>query len=135
LIDFITFRDDLKVETRIATVSLLASRIVRVETKPDTEATPEDLDELTRSYQTLLKNEKGLFLIVFGEGGTSDAATREKYASPERAKFKKAEAFVVNNLPHRIESNFIKTHFKPPHPVKVFTDEEKAFEWLKTFID
>jgi len=120
----------MKTETRISTIELLENSIIRVEIKPDIQLESADLVENFTVYKELLKNEKGLFLIVFKPGGETNVEAREKFANRKRAKIKLAEAMVIETLPHRIESNFYKRRFKPDHPVMVFTDEKKATDWL-----
>ncbi|MEQ8909938.1 MAG: hypothetical protein RIC95_12140 [Vicingaceae bacterium] len=120
----------MKNESRISYIELLPNNLVRVEVKKDIELEPEDLDENFKIYKSLLGDQKGLFLIVFHEGGQSNAETRAKFANNERAAIKQAEALVINNLAHRIESNFYKNVTRPDHPVEVFTEEQSAKEWL-----
>ena len=123
------------IETRISYIKKLPNGIIRVETKEDVELHPDDLDENFRVYKKLFDTTaaKALFLIVCGEGGVSNIESRLKFADPERGKIKKAEAFVVVSLPHRIESNFYKRFNKPNHPVEIFSTEAAAVKWLLSF--
>lgn len=124
----------MKKETRISFIELLPSNILRIELKVDIELGLDDLDENLCVYQELLGNKKGYFLVIFEENGRSNLETRSKFANRERAKIKAAEALVISNLAHRIESNHYKNSFKPNHPVKVFSQEKEATDWLLSLI-
>lgn len=49
------------------------------------------------------------------------------------SKYYKCLAVVINSSLSRIIANLFMKFSKPPFPVKLFTDEDKAIEWLKTF--
>jgi len=123
----------MKHETTIAVIKTIEKDIIRVCIKPDVEIVAAHLDENASIYKEILGNEKGLFLVVFEEGGTSDQETRDKYGDKSRSKFKKAEALVAKSLAHKIESKFYKSYYKPEHPVELFSNEADAKEWLLTF--
>jgi len=121
-------------ESRISQISMIDHGIVRVQMKNKIELQPEDLDENMDIYKKILgEKASGLFLLVFAPEGSSSKESREKFADPERAKIKKAEALVILNVSQRIESNFYKNFFDPRHPVRVFEDEQEAIKWLSTF--
>ena len=123
-------------ESRISHISALSNGIIRVELKNDIELQPEDLDENMAIYNEIMGDEKqGLFLVVFAKEGSTTKEGREKFASPQRSAFKKAEALVVSTMSHRIESNFYKNYFDPKHPVRLFDNEQRAINWLSTFKD
>ena len=122
----------MKVETRISFIEQLNNNIIRVELKPDIQLKPEDLDENFIAYTKEFNIKDGLFLLVFNPGGESNLEARLKYASAERSKIKKAEAIVIETLAHRLGANFYKKKFNPTHPVKVFTKEQEAIDWLLT---
>lgn len=122
----------MKIDTRISTIEQLENSIIRVEIKPNIIPMSSDLDENYKVYHEKLRIDKGLFLLVFNAGSESNFEVREKYANSKRAEIKKAEALVITTLSHRIESNFYKRRFKPNHPVKVFTNEKAATDWLLT---
>ncbi|MBL4592320.1 MAG: STAS/SEC14 domain-containing protein [Flavobacteriales bacterium] len=46
-------------------------------------------------------------------------------------KIRKAQAIVVNNLHTKLIANFYMKFHKPINPVKVFSDYDKAENWLK----
>jgi hypothetical protein len=122
-----------KHETKIAEIEVIEHGIIRVCIKPNVEIIAPNLDENAAIYKQILGEGKGLFLIVFEEGGTSDQETRDKYGDKSRSRFKLAEALVTKSLAHKIESKFYKNYYKPDHPVEIFTNEEKAKKWLLRF--
>lgn len=125
--------EGMKHETEIAEIEVIEHDIIRVCIKPDVEIIAPNLDENAIVFKKILGDQKGLFLVVFEEGGTSDQETRDKYGDKSRSRFKKAEALVTKSLAHKIESKFYKNYYKPNHPVEIFTDEEKAKKWLLTY--
>lgn len=122
------------IETRISFIEQLDNGVIVVSTKSEVLVEPEDLDENLLVYKSLLKGEKGLFLVILDPKGLSTDATKRKYVSKKRGSFKIAEAILLDALDHRIDINYyIKIH-QPEHPVKVFNDKKTAIEWLTTFI-
>lgn len=125
---------DKKYESRIAHITALRNGIIRVDMKSGVELEAEDLDENMQIYEKILgKGNSGLFLLVFQSDGSSSKEGREKFASLERSKIKKAEALVINTISHRMESNFYKNFFNPKHPVRIFDNELNAIDWLLSF--
>lgn len=59
---------------------------------------------------------------------------RDFMASKEGTKNIKAIAALINSPVGRIIGNFYIRISKPPFAFKIFTDKEKALEWLKQFI-
>lgn len=118
-------------ETRISFIEQIEGGIIRVEIKPNIELQPEDLDENAEAYGKILQGKKGLFLIVFHDFGKSSPESRQKFGDKKRGEIKKAEALVVRELSHRMESNFYVNRLKPAHPVGIFDNEEDAIAWLK----
>lgn len=51
---------------------------------------------------------------------------------------KKAEALIISSMSQRILGNFylkISQQINKSHPIKLFKNEDEAWEWLKQFID
>ncbi|HAA00756.1 MAG TPA: hypothetical protein DEP18_01545 [Flavobacteriales bacterium] len=92
---------------------------------------PEDLDLCKSDNLALMGDELYTVLVVSGSGSTISAEARKKVASPEYRMNTVAKAFLVENLAHRIIGNFYMTFNKPAIPTRLFTDREKALEWLR----
>lgn len=59
------------------------------------------------------------------------AEARAVAAGPELSAVVKANAILVNNTAVRLIANTFIWLNRPPFPVRVFTDEDKALEWLR----
>lgn len=59
---------------------------------------------------------------------------RDYFASDEVAKLHKATAILVNSGFTKALGNLYLKFSKPKYPTRLFTDEEKATEWLKSFL-
>lgn len=69
------------------------------------------------------------------EGGTFFTFDNKalKYAARVGKDFFIASAIVSDSLPTRMLFRFFNGFYKHPVPFKMFTAEEKALEWLRTF--
>ncbi len=120
-------------ETNTCFIEQLPSGIIRVETKENLKITAEDFLENQTVFESILKGEKGAFLLVFAAGGKNSFKAMEMYNSPERNAMKKAEAFVLKNEEHFAQASFFLNHFEPKHPAKIFNNEEDAKYWLSIY--
>ena len=111
-------------------IEQLPNGIVRIETKEGIRMTMEDLAENDKIYKEQLKIDRALFLVVFGPEGLTNFQSQKKFADPERNKMKIAEALVVKSVEHNLEANFHTHYFEIKHPLKIFSDEQEAVEWL-----
>jgi len=56
---------------------------------------------------------------------------RSHFASTESSQYVRAAALVTESAISRVIGNFFLGLNKPPHPIKIFTSEEKALNWLQ----
>ena len=119
------------IEREKYTIDRLENGIIRVEVKEGIHFVDDDVREVNRIYTEDLQIKDGLFLIVIGEGSTSDFDNFKKFAKPDRNKIRKAEAIVARSVKHNIETDYYIRHFKVGHPIKVFDNEEDAILWLQ----
>ncbi len=70
-------------------------------------------------------------IIIVGEFGTFGEDARAYSADAERETAASAIAYVINNLGHRIVANFYLKIHKPPKPVRFFSEESEAIQWLE----
>jgi len=94
---------------------------------PDVRANVEAFGKLTH-YK------KAPVLIIGGSFSSLDNKTRSFMASEESLKYSSAEAFLITSLPQKILINFYIQFDKPLIPTKLFTNREKAEQWLKEFL-
>lgn len=90
--------------------------------------------ELTEAYWNLLGENKCPLLHIVGDYVTVDKDARDYASSEEGLKFSKAEAFVINSLPHKILANFYMKMQKPSVPTKFFRTKQEAEEWLLQYV-
>lgn len=64
---------------------------------------------------------------------TSDNAARSYLATPEAERYLNAGAMLITNEIQRLLMNLYLRIDKPNLPAKVFTNKEKALEWLEQF--
>ena len=78
------------------------------------------------------------FLLLMNSNGFEFLMTKEArnlFNTYEKAiKLIKAEAVVINSTSTKILYNLLTKIHKPKFPFKAFTEEQKAREWLSTFI-
>ena len=76
---------------------------------------------------------KGPILIDFRNLVSSDNATRSYLATPEAERYLNAGAILITNEIQRLIMNLYLKIDKPTLPARVFTNREKALEWLEQF--
>lgn len=91
----------------------------------------EDTKENVESFGRLTGGKKAPVLIIGGSFTSISKETRIFMASEESLKYSAAEAFLLKSLAQKILINFYIRVDKPLVPTRVFTDKEKAIEWLK----
>jgi len=94
----------------------------------------EDVKENVAAFGKLSKYKKIPVLIIGGYFTTIKKETRIFMASAESLKYSKAEAFLLKSLAQKILINFYIRVDKPLVPTRVFTDKQKAIDWLKEFL-
>ncbi|MBN4062137.1 MAG: hypothetical protein COA57_02190 [Flavobacteriales bacterium] len=122
------------IETNVAYISFIEGGIIKVDGKTDAHIELEDMDENYAVFKKLVKDKKAPFLVSFGINASITTEARENFANKQRSQIKKAEAFVVKQLHHRLIASFHINHFKPAIPTKVFNSEEEAKLWLMQFV-
>jgi len=89
-------------------------------------------------FSAILKASKGKkrpFLSDVRKFKSADRESREYFASKEVANAISAMAVLIGSPVGRIMGNFFLNFNKPKYPVKLFTSESAAIEWLKGFIE
>jgi hypothetical protein len=94
------------------------------------------LEDCQQYYEWCQKNIPGQKLpslnVLHPNNSFSDEAKR--FSANEGTDFSMAEAFVVENGIIRILANFYMRFNKPKVITKIFTKEQDATEWLRTFL-
>lgn len=123
-----------KVELSHSEVFLREDGIVEIDVKENADIGVEQCKELTTTYEDLLEDKKYPLLHIVGDYVTMTKEAREYASSIEGLKFSKAEAFVINSLPHKILANFYMKMNKPSVPTKFFRTKQEAVVWLLKFV-
>jgi hypothetical protein len=89
-----------------------------------------DVEEVVAWVSEIANGRKFLNLMEGESNSEVDAEVRSFSASKEQNKFTIADAMVVKSISHRLLSNFYLKFNKPVMPTRLFTDKEKAIQWL-----
>ena len=119
--------------TRMAKIWLGDDGIVRVEYFPGVEET---LTNAKENIATIMKVSKKKKCPVLVDNRNIKSITREArayYAGEEAAKAMNAAVLLIGSSVNRLIGNFFMNFNKPKYPVKLFTSESNAIEWLKGF--
>lgn len=74
--------------------------------------------------------------MVYNQGVVSlDKNARDFFSSPEGNKNLKAGAIMLDSSFTAVLANFFLSVNKPNIPARLFTDSDKAIQWLKKFIN
>lgn len=123
-----------KKELTSSEVMLRSDGIVHFYIKPNTTLSGEDAKEMVAATGIIGGGKKFPILITSGKFGMADVDAREYAASPDGNKYTIAGAIVVKSLAQKILGNaYIKIN-KPTTPTALFDDDQKAIDWLKTFL-
>lgn len=106
--------------------------IIHYEYLSETEITLKGAKTEIKLINKLCNGKKVPLLVNLSKTKSVTKDAREYYSGSESAKVKSAAALIVNSPLHKIMGNFFWGINKPPYPVKLFTSEEKAINWLKT---
>lgn len=120
--------------TRTETITLDESGIVRCIVHKDAYMELEDAIENVKAVETLT-NGKPIPVYVdirLSKGSSKEA--RAYLASFEVADVQVACGLLVDSMLSQLIGNFFLGLNKTKFPVKLFKDEEKAMEWLKTYL-
>lgn len=123
-----------KIELDSATISLRSDGIILYALKANITITAKDSKEMVDAAGKLGNFNHKPVLIVAGTDTLADKDAREFGASKEGTQYAVAVAFVISGLAQKILGNAYLKINKPVVPTTLFDNEEKAIEWLKTFM-
>lgn len=122
-----------KIITRSAEISLGNDGIVRKKFFNDIDIEVEDGVENLAAVRKLTNDKPYLVLSDGRVNARVSPEARAFSASAEASRNRVAEAMLVNSVATRLTANFYIRFNKPLTPTRIFTDEQKAIEWLKKF--
>ncbi len=123
-----------KIESRASFLSLRIDAIMHVHIKAVEEFLTDDVMDIFNGVYEIGKGEKFLNLITFENFLIVDKETRKLAARSIASKYTIADAFVVDSVALKLLINFYIAFNKPSRPTQLFDSEEKAIDWLKTFL-
>ena len=102
--------------------------------KENTDLTFEDAQADFESYSKLCEECKLPVLIDMENVKSVEREARAFYSSEQATKYITAAALLITNPVNRIIGNFYMGLNKTAFPFRLFTEKEKAIQWLKNFL-
>jgi len=122
------------VSARVTEISLREDGILRMDMLPVDEITIADQKEILQKVHTLGGRKAFCNLVVFKHYIQVDEGARKFCASEVANIFTLADAFVVNSIALKLLASFYMQVNKPIRPTRIFTKEDEAISWLRTFL-
>ena len=125
--------------TQTAKISFGEDQILRQTFFPQAEETEEtareNVETMLKMMQMMnIKNKKRCPILVDGrEIKSVSKEARTIYQNEERAVTLAAAALLGGSIVSMVIGNFFIGLNRPNHPIRLFTSEEKALEWLEIF--
>lgn len=122
-----------KIVTRTAVITYDSlSRVLRIKIINDSDIELTDALQNYEAARMLTKNDKYLVMV---DGRANLSVSREARAFSAQPKSDcVASAFVITSTANKLVGNFYINVNRPSVPTKIFSSEEKALEWLGTFL-
>ena len=108
--------------------------IIRGVHLPDTEETLEDAKENMAATAKIGAGKRCPILVDLRRVKSIDRQAREYYGRGDQAEVVRAVALLIDSPLSRAIGNFILGINKPRIPVKLFTSEAEALDWLRGFL-
>lgn len=122
------------IETRTTRIWLDDNDIVRIVTKPGiTKQTLSDAVENMDALEKVRLGKRRPLFVDIRAAMSTDSEGRKYYSRPELADLFTACAFIVGSPISRVIGSFFLGLNKPPFPVRLFTSDEGALDWLEEF--
>lgn len=121
-------------ETRIAKMHLRKDGIIHSVGRDDLVESLADAHEQIEAIKSINDGLKRPFLADARKLKKVEKEAREFYASAATGDVCEAVAIMAETRVSKVLINFFMKINKPAYPMRMFTDEEEAIEWLKTFL-
>jgi hypothetical protein len=122
------------VNFKILSVNLRSDGLVHVKIKGNEEIDVKNVVEVVSALEIFYEEKKFPLLIVVDEYTLPTPEARAYIATPESDPYASAEAYVIQSFTQKLAGNVYLSFNKPARPTRLFNSEEKAIEWLKTFL-
>ena len=121
--------------TRTSKIWLGEDGIIRWTCLPLKEEVLADAIENVEAASKISKDKKSPLLVDLRNLKSVDRKARAYYAGDEAAKVFRACVLLIDSPISKIIGNIFLNFNKPKYPVKLFTSETDAIEWLKGFVE
>lgn len=115
-------------------VSFTSNGLALVRIKTHNEVDVKHVMEIVNILKEFGNGKKFPLLILTAEYTLPTHEARAYIATPESDPYASAEAYVIQSFSQKLVGNVYLSLNKPARPTKMFNSEEKAIEWLKTFL-
>lgn len=124
-----------QIELRSVEIKLRSDGIMQFDLKPCDDFSINDLKEVNAAADALGEEGKAYPRLTFVKYFLNMGQELRAYAASEESnRTTVAAAFVTNVLALKFVGNFYISFNKPVRPTRLFDSEEKAVEWLKSFM-
>lgn len=97
--------------------------------------TVEQAEETVQAVLRLTAGDPAPSVVDIRGAAFADRAARDAFAGDEEASAELATALIVDKAFSRRLGNLFLQMSKPTRPVRMFTSEEEATAWARTFVD
>ncbi len=115
-------------------IALRSDGLVKIHLNINEEVEITDVIEVVTALEQIGRGKKFPLLILSNKYTLPSPEARAYIATPESDPYASAEAYVIQSLSQKLVGNVFMKFNKPARPTRIFTSEEKAIEWLKTFL-
>lgn len=119
-----------------ASIELLENGIILIMYEPDYEVELKDVKEVEKAFIQLSDSSKIYCLMDTSGRYINFTSEAQKFLSSEASIVQegkiKASAIIINNLPNRLFAKLFSNFFKPKFPMKIFSNQKDALNWLKS---
>lgn len=122
-----------EVETRISHISLEVDGILRVRIKDIGVVKEADVIESFDIYRKWGCDKKKVLQIMYGNNFFSMDSAGQKYAAKHGNEIFLASAMVHKSIAIRVLFNFFIRFFRTDVPMRIFSDEKSAVQWLENY--
>lgn len=122
-----------KIEIAPAIIEIREDGIMHIHVKIDMDFNIQHSIDIVEARTKLANGKSFPMLYTLTKFVIPSNEVSQYLASEDRSKLVLADAFVINSLPQRLIGNFYMKFKNPVRPTKIFTDKEKAINWLSGY--
>lgn len=124
-----------KIEIDCANIFLIENDITVIRYKNDYHVELKDVKEVEKTFIEL-NGDKPIYCLMDSSNRFNNYTVEaQQYLSHKASIVKRRQlqcsAVIINNLPHRLLAQFFSKFYKPSFPMKIFSNENEAIDWIK----